>query len=434
MTRLFEFLDLVPAQRFCEWLSNQGHTENCKPEYSFDDILGRGWGVDVSDELAGREEVLVAYEELNDLGDSAAAAREMERKMAQYHFLERLGEGASSIVSKEVLTVSAFGLPKNTVIAVKRYKKSMHKRDPHFDERIRREGTTDRLQHKNIIQVYGLDHDYRGDPILVMEYVEGGSLDDEISKGSNLTFEVRIEIATEICDGLTYLHENNVLHRDLKPANVLVTREYSAKLADFGVIKELTEETHTNKYAFLGTRRYASPDCVEHGSGKAKQADDIYSLGATLYHLFTGEQPFFDAPPNDAKLLDLLRNTPPKQPMQVSQQIPLWLDQLILTLMQKRADERQLTPSDVKSVLQDGQQSRWWVKYLENNFSYENAQHKENDGTPRAKCMECGAVILLTDHLLLLEGIWTDIAPGTMLPLRQGCKACDDHTAIFRVC
>src|SRR5436309_8580633 len=148
-----------------------------------------------------------------------------------------------------------------------------------------------RLDHPNVVRA--LDYGESGDmPYLVMEFVEGESLGSKLERDGRIPEPDAIRIIAQVAQGLHRAHKQNLIHRDVKPDNILVTNEGVAKLADLGLVRETDTDLNLTKTGRgLGTPHFMAPEQFRN----AKNADvrcDIYSLGATLYQMVTGELPF----------------------------------------------------------------------------------------------------------------------------------------------
>ncbi|MFL5339307.1 MAG: serine/threonine-protein kinase, partial [Gemmataceae bacterium] len=144
------------------------------------------------------------------------------------------------------------------------------------------------LNHPHIVRVWDFEDD-PALPYLVMEFVEGQSLAELLQQSGRLRPERAVQVVGHIADALAAAHRLGVVHRDVKPGNILLTPEGTAKLADLGLAVSL--DTDRNGHGLAGTVAYMSPEqatrpaAIDHRS-------DIYSLGATFYHLLTGQIPF----------------------------------------------------------------------------------------------------------------------------------------------
>ena len=151
-----------------------------------------------------------------------------------------------------------------------------------------------RLEHPHIAHLYdgGVTED--GLPYLIMEYVEGRPIDEHCN-ALQLSTNERLRLFLDVCEAVHYAHQNLVVHRDLKPSNILITREGSVKLLDFGIAKLLDEEAAgavplTRAGMQIMTPEYAAPEQVR--PGPVTTATDVYSLGVILYELLAGQRPY----------------------------------------------------------------------------------------------------------------------------------------------
>jgi serine/threonine protein kinase len=156
-----------------------------------------------------------------------------------------------------------------------------------------------RLDHPNIVRA--IDYNDSGTtPYLVMEFVDGESLGAKIEREGRLPEAEAIRIIAQVAQGLHRAHKQGLIHRDVKPDNILLTQDGVAKLADLGLVKEAESDLNLTKTGRgLGTPHFMAPEQFRN----AKNADircDIYSLGATLYQMVTGELPFRSSGPLDA--------------------------------------------------------------------------------------------------------------------------------------
>jgi eukaryotic-like serine/threonine-protein kinase len=162
--------------------------------------------------------------------------------------------------------------------------------DEAFRERFLREARlAAKLVDAHVVQVYDVGEDERG-LFIVMEYVEGDTLADELRRRGPLPIPEVVSVAIQLCSALEAAHAEGLVHRDIKPQNVLRRPDGQVKLADFGIARSLAGTRHTEIGTVLGTAAYLAP---EQARGEpVTAAADIYSLGVVLYELLTGRTPF----------------------------------------------------------------------------------------------------------------------------------------------
>src|SRR5579884_2042232 len=211
-----------------------------------------------------------------------------------------------------------------------------------------------RLNHPNIVRA--LDYGDNGSmPYLVMEFVEGESLGQKLEREGRMSESDAIRLITQVARGLHRAHKQNLVHRDVKPDNILVTPDGIAKLADLGLVKETeTDLNLTRTGRGLGTPHFMAPEQFRN----AKNADvrcDIYSLGATLYQMVTGELPFKSLGPLDAWMKKVNNELPP--PRQLVPDLSERVDWAIRRAMHSDPTQR---PASCREFIEDltGQSSR----------------------------------------------------------------------------
>jgi serine/threonine protein kinase len=192
---------------------------------------------------------------------------------------------------------------------------------PDSIDRFRRERQLlARLEHPNIARLLDGGMSPRGEPYLVMEYVDGIRL-DRYCDDRRLPIRERLQLMIKVCAAVNSAHQYLVVHRDLKPGNILVTADGEPKLLDFGIAKMIDAESGLEQTAttnlFL-TPLYASPEILR--GEQATVASDVYSLGVVLYELVSGRRPFGAAHSTPAAELErALRDTAPARPSEVSE-------------------------------------------------------------------------------------------------------------------
>jgi len=213
----------------------------------------------------------------------------------RYRLLEPLGRGAMSAVWE------AEDLELARHVAVKTLAPSADR------QRFEREArAVAALSHANIVALYDYGES-EGRPFMVLECLQGGSLEDRLAAGQPLRDAETRRIAADVAAGLAHAHERGLVHRDLKPANILFDAEGRAKIADFGIARMRGTGTLTETGTVLGTASYLSP---EQATGAiAGPASDVYSFGVILFRLLTGRLPF--AAKNAMELVRMHRDDPP---------------------------------------------------------------------------------------------------------------------------
>ena len=261
----------------------------------------------------------------------------------KYRVIREIGSGGMAHVYR------AINMSSRKVVAVKMLREE-YLNDQEFLRRFEREAKASlALSHENIVRAYGVgDHD--GVPYIVLEYVEGKTLKDLIqeSPGGHLSVQQSIGICSQILDALSYAHAHGIIHRDVKPQNVIVTNRGKAKLADFGIAREVTASTVTFAGKnVIGSVHYISP---EQAKGlPATQESDIYSAGISLYEMLTGTVPFIGDTTVATALMHL--SAKPVPPREVNPAVPPALNDIVLRAIEKDPDMRYASAKLMRSDL-----------------------------------------------------------------------------------
>ncbi|MFA5793819.1 MAG: protein kinase [Candidatus Brocadiia bacterium] len=210
-----------------------------------------------------------------------------------------------------------------------------------------------RLKHSNIIQVYdagtvGKQHYF------AMDYIEGTSLDSMIKPG--VDYKQAARIIMQMALALDYAHSQNIVHRDIKPANILIDKSGRAYLTDFGIAKQITglDKKLTLTGTTIGTPDYMSPEQAMGRKEQINGSSDIFSLGATLYHVIAGKTPFGGQ--ETYEIFHKIINDEPARPSTLVRNIPHDLETICLKCLNKEQHRRyetaQLLADDLNRFLE----------------------------------------------------------------------------------
>lgn len=242
----------------------------------------------------------------------------------RYELQEQIGGGGMADVYR------AQDLLLNRPVAVKILHEQF-KNDIEFIDKFNREAqAAARLSHPNIVNIYDVgvmdDAHY-----IVMEYVPGRTLKDKIKQEGHLSVAEALHIAKDIASALANAHANNLVHCDIKPHNILMMPDGSAKVADFGIARAVTESTMTYSGNVIGSVHYFSPEQAKGTMITPKS--DVYSLGVVLYEMLTGKLPFTGETPVSIAMKHLQEE--PLSVRQIDPSIPPVVEAIVTRTMSK---------------------------------------------------------------------------------------------------
>ncbi|KAJ1636274.1 kinase-like domain-containing protein [Pavlovales sp. CCMP2436] len=215
--------------------------------------------------------------------------RQKDRMVGRYQLGDELGRGSSARVFK------ALNSETGEFVAVKQIPSSGMSKDQ-MSSLVSEVVLMKLLKHPNIVNylesITTKDYLY-----IVLEFVENGSLASILKKFGSFTEQLVSIYIAQVLDGLTYLHEQGVIHRDIKGANILITKEGTVKLADFGVAARVADDSDRSN-SVVGTPYWMAPEIIKMSGFTT--ASDIWSLGCTCIELLNGEPPYFDLAPMSA--------------------------------------------------------------------------------------------------------------------------------------
>jgi serine/threonine protein kinase/Tfp pilus assembly protein PilF len=262
--------------------------------------------------------------------------------IGQYRVLEEIGAGGMGVVYK------AEDAKLGRLVALKFLPETLA-RDASAVERFQREArAASALNHPNICTIYDIE-EYRGQPFIVMEYLDGRTLKDHIL-GRRLDTEETCKLGIQIAEAISAAQSKGVVHRDVKPGNIVVTASGPVKVLDFGLAKligaqggDAPTRSLTETHAVTGTLPYMAPEQLRGREVDARV--DIYALGVVLYEMSTGRRPFIAE--ISAQLVDDILNNPPPLPHRVNSEISPKLEEVILKCLEKDREDRYQTAKEI---------------------------------------------------------------------------------------
>lgn len=258
----------------------------------------------------------------------------------RYEIISQLGVGGMAKVYK------AKDLNLGRDVALKVLLESVSS-DPEFRERFRREARASAaLTHPNIVQVYDF-FEAGSDVFIVMELVEGRDLRDYLQERDRLEIDEAVRITLDVLSALEFAHSRGVVHRDISARNVMLSRDGTVKVADFGIARIVGERTLTQDGELIGSVQYISPE--QASGGHATPAADIYSTGVLLYEMLTGELPF--SSDNVVKLALMHVQAPVPKPSATCPEISEALDNIVLKAMAKNPAQRYRSAVEMSAAL-----------------------------------------------------------------------------------
>lgn len=252
----------------------------------------------------------------------------------RYEILEKVGSGGMA----DVFRAKCHRL--NRFVAIKVLKQE-YSEDTKFVTKFRGEAqAVAGMSHPNIVGIYDVGEE-NGMYYIVMELVDGITLKKYIEQKGKLTVHEAVGIALQIANGLDAAHRNNIIHRDIKPQNILIARDGTAKVTDFGIAKAASSNTITANA--MGSVHYISPEQAR--GGYSDEKSDIYSLGVTMYEMISGSLPFTGESAVAIALAHIQEDATPLAAMDGT--IPKGLSNIVNKCMQKKTELRYATAADL---------------------------------------------------------------------------------------
>jgi len=336
-------------------------------------------------------------------------------RIDNYKIVDILGEGGMGIVYK------AFDLKLERYVALKLLN-AQALNNPQFIERFKREAKNQaKLTHPNIVPVYGFTEGMKLLGI-VMEYVEGETLEKMIMRQGRLSVAQAIDLMLQVLSGAAYAHNKGFIHRDLKPSNIIISKEGIAKIMDFGISKSLNETKGITRTGVkIGTVLYMSPEQIK--AQEPTIQSDVYGLGIILFEMLTGKNPF-DYPTEFEILEAHLKKNPPKLSTE-REDMPGGLDSIISKATNKSTAKRYHTCEEFSADLNLLSAK---ITIEENRKQIRRTRTKQID-TPIKNKLKFGLFVLFITVIfaalfyfvfLIVDDFWgknnltkTDVGPGS---------------------
>jgi serine/threonine protein kinase len=265
------------------------------------------------------------------------------KNIGKYKITSILGKGAMGIVYK------ALDPDINREVAIKTIRFDLVSEEDDREEmmqRFMREAqAAGKLTHSNIITIYDVGRE-KDMTYIVMQYIEGQSLQKVVSSGEKISTQEVIQLMDQLCKALDYAHDNGIVHRDIKPANILLDKEGKPFIVDFGVAR-LETSTLTEAGTTLGTPSYMSPEQVM--GKKVDRRSDIFSLGSILYELLTGKRAFHAQ--SITTVIYKIINEEPVALTEVKKGLPGGFEQIVCKALAKDPKDRYQTCAELATDL-----------------------------------------------------------------------------------
>ena len=290
-----------------------------------------------------QERCYLIPEEADQLRETVEKVRHQFR-IPGYKLLKRLGRGSMGTVYK------ARQLNLDRLVAIKVLASFLSENTAFVKRFLKEARVIGKLNHPNIVQGFDAG-DFEGTYYFAMEYCSGPTLLALLDRGGAIDQDRAIHIVLQVARALEHAFAQGLVHRDVKPDNIMIVQGGVAKLCDLGLAKDVSRRSgSTEKGATMGTPNYISPEQAR-GDAHVDIRSDLYSLGATLYHMVTGVPPFDG--PNPTVIMVKHLNEPPMPPRVRRPEIDSRLQPIIIKMLAKNPADRYQTPSELVDQLDD---------------------------------------------------------------------------------
>lgn len=263
--------------------------------------------------------------------------------IGDYKIINKIASGGMGIVYE-----SRNPKNKSQKVAIKVIRDEFIENDEKRKRFMNESSIIDKIDNKNIVKV--IERCESGDQLfIVMEYLEGETLNEKIEKKGKLRIETVIRIAIQLVSAVISIHKQGIIHRDITPDNIMLINKGNqtdnVKILDFGIAKTRNMTKLTESGIIMGTINYISPEQI---SGISTKASDIYSLGIIFYEMSTGEKPFMAETSID--IINQILNNKPVEPGSFNYKIPKELSRLIMSMMEKNPEQRPSVEKILKTL------------------------------------------------------------------------------------
>ena len=345
--------------------------------------------------LASQLEACLAGLEFIHRAESSGAAS--PQRLGDFLLLREVGRGGMGAVFE----AEQVSLHRRVAVKVLRFGTVS---DPEAVDRFRREAeTVAHLHHTNIVPIFFVGSE-KGISYYAMEFIDGRSLAEVLAeRGTPVEPITVVDWGYQAAEALAHAHQRGVIHRDIKPSNLLLDDENRIWLTDFGLAKRLDDVTLSMTGALLGTPRYMSPEQASAARHRLDHRTDIYSLGATLYELATG-QPVFQAE-TPHQLIQQILSQEPTPPRQLSASLPRDVETILLKCLSKEPNQRYASAralaDDLRTVLDGRPIQAQRARLTERGMKWARRHHRSLKLTGAS----VGATLALV-LLVLLSSLW----------------------------
>ncbi len=289
------------------------------------------------DDVITLEQLLLDYQfitqsQIKRLRENIKVSKDAANQIPGYKVLGKLGSGAMAVVYK------ARQLSLDRIVAIKVLPRRFTEKSDYISRFFKEGRIAAKLNHNNIVQAIDVG-EVGGLYYFVMEYVEGKTLYDDLSRGKVFEETEALDVVIQLANALNHAHAHGLIHRDVKPKNIMINSEGVVKLADMGLARETSDiqaAKHEQGKAF-GTPYYIAPEQIR-GELNVDGRADIYALGATLFHMVTGRVPFEATTPSEVMKKHLKEPLVP--PDHINTTLSAGISEVIEVMMAKNRQDR----------------------------------------------------------------------------------------------